>query len=44
VHLLDVGEEVRIRLAARERRDVVTTRERRVDDRAPEELRSAEDQ
>jgi len=44
VQLLDVRKEVRVRLAAREGRDLVTARERRVDDRAAEELRAAEDQ
>jgi hypothetical protein len=42
--LLDLGEEVRVRQAAVEQRDVVAARERALDDRAAEELRAAEDQ
>ena len=44
VELLDVREQVRIGLAACERRDLMALRERRIDDRAPQELRPAEDQ
>jgi hypothetical protein len=42
--LLDVREQVGIRVSAIEERDIVPDRERRVDDRAAEELRPAEDQ
>jgi hypothetical protein len=42
--LLDVREQVGVCLSAIEERDVVPDRERRVDDRAAEELRPAEDQ
>jgi hypothetical protein len=41
--LLDLGKEFGVRLSAREDRDVVTACKRRFDDRAPEELRPAED-
>jgi hypothetical protein len=42
VKLLDFREELRVRLPAREGRDFVPERERAVDGRAAEELRSAE--
>jgi hypothetical protein len=42
VQLLDLREELRVRLTTRERRDLVPARERALDGRAAEELRSAE--
>ena len=42
--LLDVRVELRVRLAAVEQRHLVAARERRLDDRAPEEPRPAEDE
>jgi len=42
VQLLRLGKEVRVRLAAVEERDLVSTCERGVDDGASEELRPAE--
>jgi hypothetical protein len=42
--LLDAGEEVGIRLPPVEERQLVASRERRLDDRPAEELRAAEDQ
>jgi hypothetical protein len=42
VELLDLGEELRVRLASREGRDLVPARKRAVDGRAAEELRPAE--
>jgi hypothetical protein len=42
VKLLDLREQLRIRLPAREGRDLVPARERAVDGRAAEEPRSAE--
>jgi hypothetical protein len=42
VKLLDLGEELRVRLPAREGRDLVPARERAVDGRAAEELGSAQ--
>jgi hypothetical protein len=41
--VLDVGKEAGVRLAPREDRDLVAARERRLDDRAADELRPAED-
>jgi len=42
VKLLDLREELRVRLPAREGRDLVPARERAVDGRAAEELRPSE--
>jgi hypothetical protein len=44
VQMLGIGEEVGVRLAPREDRDVVPGVERSVDGLASEELRSAEDE
>jgi hypothetical protein len=43
VELLRLGEELRVRLAAVEERQLVPARERRLRDRSAEELRPAED-
>jgi hypothetical protein len=42
--LLDLREQVGIRLAAREDADLVAVRKRRFNDRAPQELRPTQDQ
>ena len=42
--LLDVGEELRVRPAAVEERDLVPPRERRLDERVTDELRPTEDE
>ena len=42
--LLDLGKELGVRLATVEERDLVAARERRLDRRAAEELRPAEDE
>ena len=43
-HVLGLGEEVGIRHPSMEERDLVAGGERRLDERAPDELRAAEDE